>query len=144
MCALWLSSVRLFDPMDCGPPGSSVHGIFQARLLEWVAISSSSGSSWPRDQTCISCITGGFFITEPPEKPFPMNGTEQTKLFLSLVTVKSQEVKSSFWNGCWKSSNPQTLGFNSEIGGRREKQLTGWATVLPPQFKPPSQLIMWF
>ena len=40
--------------MDCSPPGSSVHGIFQARILEWVAISFSRGSSWPRDRTCIS------------------------------------------------------------------------------------------
>ena len=43
--------------MDCNPPGSSVHGIFQARILEWVAISSSRGSSWPRDCTHISCIS---------------------------------------------------------------------------------------
>ena len=42
--------------MDCSPPGSSVHGILQARILEWVGIPSSRGSSWPRDQTCISFI----------------------------------------------------------------------------------------
>jgi len=42
--------------MDGSPPGSSVHGIFQARILEWVAISYSRGSSRPRDQTHISCI----------------------------------------------------------------------------------------
>ena len=45
--------------MDCSPPASSVHGILQARILEWVAISYCTGSSWPRDQTrvpCISCI----------------------------------------------------------------------------------------
>ena len=43
--------------MDCNPPGTSAHGIFQARLLQWVmAISFSWGSSQPRDQTCISCI----------------------------------------------------------------------------------------
>ena len=42
--------------MDCSPPGSSAHGILQARILEWVAISSSRGSSRPRDQTCVSCI----------------------------------------------------------------------------------------
>ena len=41
---------------DCSPPGSSVHGILQARILEWVAISFSRGSSRPRDRTCISCI----------------------------------------------------------------------------------------
>ena len=42
--------------MDCSPPGSSVHGIFEARILEQVAISFSRGSSRPRDQTCVSCI----------------------------------------------------------------------------------------
>ena len=44
-------------PMDCSPPGSSVQGIFQIRILEWVAISFSRGSSWPRDWTHISCIS---------------------------------------------------------------------------------------
>ena len=48
--------------MDFSPPGSSVHGIFQARILEWVAISSSRGASWPRDQTYISHIAGWFFV----------------------------------------------------------------------------------
>ena len=46
----------LCDPMDCSLPGSSVHGIFQARILEWVAIPFSRGSSQPRDQTYVSCI----------------------------------------------------------------------------------------
>ena len=43
------------DPTDCSPPGSSVHGILQARTLEWGAVSSSRGSSRPRGQTCIPC-----------------------------------------------------------------------------------------
>ena len=47
--------------MDCSLPGSSVHGILQARILEWVAISFSRGSSWPRDRTPVSCIAGRFF-----------------------------------------------------------------------------------
>ena len=51
----------LCDPMDCSPPGSSVHGIFQARILEWVAISFSMESSWPRLWTWVSCITGRLF-----------------------------------------------------------------------------------
>ena len=51
----------LCDPRDCSPPGSSVHEILQARILEWVAIPFSRGSSWPRDWTLISCITGRFF-----------------------------------------------------------------------------------
>ena len=53
--------------MDCSPPGFSVHEISQARILEWVAISFSRGSSWPRDQTHIFCF--GFFTTDPPAKP---------------------------------------------------------------------------
>ena len=52
----WKTVVWLFfDPMDCSPPGSSVHGISQARIQEWVAISFSRGSSWPREQTHVSC-----------------------------------------------------------------------------------------
>ena len=52
----------LCDPVDCSPPGFSVHGIPQARILEWVATSFSRGSSPPRDRTCVSCIG-------PPGKP---------------------------------------------------------------------------
>ena len=50
----------LCNPMDCSLPGSSVHGNLQARILEWVAISFSKGSSQPWDQMQIPCITGGF------------------------------------------------------------------------------------
>ena len=59
-------------PMDCSPPGSSVHGILQARILEQVASSFSRASFQSRDQTCISCIpyiAGRFFTAEPLEKP---------------------------------------------------------------------------
>ena len=51
----------LCDPVDCSPPGSSVHGIFQARILAWVAISFSRGSSRPGDWTRVSCIAGRLF-----------------------------------------------------------------------------------
>ena len=63
------SCPTLCDPMDCSPPGSSVHGILQAGILEWVAISCSRGSSWPRDRTRVSYTAGRFFTTEPPGKP---------------------------------------------------------------------------
>ena len=55
--------------MACSPPGPSVHGTLQARILEWVAMPSSRGFSQPRDQTQVSCIAGRFFTTEPPGKP---------------------------------------------------------------------------
>ena len=61
LCLVAGSGLTLRDPMDCSPPGSSVHGILQGRVLEWVSMPSSSGSSWPRDRTQISHITGGFF-----------------------------------------------------------------------------------
>ena len=56
------SCPTLCDPMDCSLPGSSVHGIFQARVLEWVAISFSRESSQPRDWTRVSHIAGRRFI----------------------------------------------------------------------------------
>ena len=63
-CVCMLSQVQLCHPMDCSLPASFVYGITQARILEWVAISSFRGSSWPRDQThlsCVSCIADIFF-----------------------------------------------------------------------------------
>ena len=70
-CVVYLlNHVQLFcDPMDYSPPGSSVHGISQARILEWVAISFFKGSSQLRDQTHVSCLADRFFTTEPPGKP---------------------------------------------------------------------------
>ena len=72
------SSVQVLSCFDCvwlfvtfwtvAPPGSSVHGILQARTLEWVATPSSRGPSQPRDRTwvsCVFCIAGGFFTTKP-------------------------------------------------------------------------------
>ena len=56
-----LSRLGLCDPMDCSPPGSSVHGILQARKLEWAAIPFPRGSSQTRDQPWVSLIAGRFF-----------------------------------------------------------------------------------
>ena len=62
----------LFDPMDCSPPGSPVHGVLQARILEWVAIPFSWWSSWPSNQTWNSRITGRFFtVWATREAPYP-------------------------------------------------------------------------
>ena len=61
------SCLTLSDPMDCRPPGSSVHGILQARKLEWVAILFSRGSSWPRDWS--PTLQADSLPCEPPGKP---------------------------------------------------------------------------
>ena len=71
------------------PPGTSVRGISQARILEWVAISSSRGSSQPRDQTCISCIAGGFFYYW---------ATREVHLFNRIVLHISEN---QCVTGCW-------------------------------------------
>ena len=57
LCSVIQLCPTLCGPMDCSPPGSSVHRIFQARILEWVAFSYFRGSSRPREQTCVSCIS---------------------------------------------------------------------------------------
>ena len=62
MCTCTLvTQLTLWDPVDCSPPGFSVHGILQARILEWIAILFSRGTSQPRDQILVSCITDRFF-----------------------------------------------------------------------------------
>ena len=76
----------LWGPIDCSPPGSSVHGIFQARILAWVAIFSSKGSSQLRDQNLVSCIADGFSTPEPLRKP----------LDISDIFLK--------WKGLWLAS----------------------------------------
>ena len=72
----------LCDPMDCSPPGSSVHGILQARILEWGAISSSRGSSRPRNRTQISCMAGKFFA---------IRATRQVKFILKMSNMGIQK-----------------------------------------------------
>ena len=55
----------LWDSMDCSLPASSVHGIFQAKILEWGSISFSRRSSWPKDRIWVFCLAGEFFTIEP-------------------------------------------------------------------------------
>ena len=80
-CATWEAQVNVWvvsvvqlcltlcDPVDCGPPGPSVHGILQARLLEWIVIPFARGSFWPRDQTRVSFTAGRFFTVWAAGKP---------------------------------------------------------------------------
>ena len=73
--------------MDCCPPGSFVHGIFQARLLEWVAISFSRGYSQPRDQTGSPELQADSLQTEPLGKP---TGPREAGLIYSHLTKLTQ------------------------------------------------------
>ena len=80
--------VRLCDPMDCSLPGSSVHGTLQARILEWVAMSSSRRSFWFRDQTCVYCTAGRFFTIESLRKPI---------IFLGILESGNLVVAAASW-----------------------------------------------
>ena len=93
------SCLILYDPMDYSLPGSSVHAILQARTLEWVAISSSRGSSQSRDWTCISyvsCIAGRFFTAESSGKPFHTAWAVKCPLYVfsvSCLILKDVEIR---------------------------------------------------
>ena len=96
------SYLTLCDPMDCSPPGSSVHGILQARILEWVSMPSSRGSSWPRDRTCI-CLpllhcrhilypVSYLGSPIPPQSPF----NDFTFHFLQILVLRKQLLPCDF------------------------------------------------
>ena len=73
------SCLTLCDPVDCSLPGFSAHGISQARVLEWVVISFSRGSSQPRDQIQVSSIVGGHFTIWAAGKPHSLTIWQQIK-----------------------------------------------------------------
>ena len=81
--------------MDYSLPGSSVHGLLQARMLEWVAIPFSGESSQPRDQTPVSCIKADSSLSEPPEKCV-MQSTEFPVSYTSLIMKTHQSLTSQY------------------------------------------------
>ena len=103
VCSVTQSCPTLCDPTDCSLPGSSVHRIFQARILEQVAISYSRGSSQPRDQTCISCISciGGWILYHL--------GSLKVSLLLTITNVTTRRVLSTHpWHQSTWCLNSQT------------------------------------
>ena len=83
-CLVSQSCLTLLWPF-CSPPGSSVYGILQARILEWVAISFSKGSSWPRDWTHITGLSGGFLPLSRLGSPYARLYWWTFKLFLIFL-----------------------------------------------------------
>ena len=86
--------------MDFSPPGSSVHGILQARILQWVAISFSSGSSRPRDKTWVSYITGRFFTN------WATREVQRTKAFSILLLSDTHNNNHPIWIRYLKMKRP--------------------------------------
>ena len=118
------SCLTLCDPVDCSPPGSSVHGILQASVLEWVAISFSRGSSQPRDRTRVSCIADRCFILwATREVPIPATakpkagggpGINGLVLLETKVGIGCEGTSGSgWWNQRVRVESPRAL--NAEL-----------------------------
>ena len=119
-CLVAKSCLTLLDPMEYSPPGASVHGILQARIVEWAANSFSRGSSRPRGQTCVSCIGRQIFFfltTEPPGKPLP------TRFLVYFKGCKSGTIR-------WKRQREQDVW----EGPKSPHPLCSRPLTKPPQF----------
>ena len=85
------SCPTLCDPVDCSPPGSSIHGILQARILEWVAVPFSSGSSWPRiEPRCLALQADSLPSAPPGKQSITLVGTKQSKGLLGESCAHGQ------------------------------------------------------
>ena len=84
------SCPTLCDPIDCSLPGSLAHGIFQARVLECVAISFSKGSSWPRDQTQVSHVAGRHFTYLSHQRSWKREDIEACNSCWSIVVLENR------------------------------------------------------
>ena len=120
------------NPMDCSLPGSSIHGILQGRILEWVAISLFRGSSRPRNGTSLSCTAGGIFtnwaIREALLKPFSsLDHWLRLLLFLMQafkIISTSRHASHEFWHAVFFYYHSvkifSNLSFNSLTQGYLE------------------------
>ena len=95
--SLCMLKSTLCNPMDCSLPGSSVHGNFQARILEWVASFFFRESSWPRDWTQVSCITGRFFTDWAIREALPLWFPSKKHSMEVGWEVMMQQRNSSWW-----------------------------------------------
>ena len=117
-----LSRVQtLCNPVDCSLLGSSIHGIFQAGILQWVAISFSRRSSQPRDWTWVSCIVGRCFTIWATREVIMIRArwAKDKVLWLKTKVLWIQETEISYiwgyyWNSSYQNSDERQCGFISE------------------------------
>ena len=149
--------------MDCSPPGSSVHGILQARTLEWVAISFSRGSLQPWDRTRVSCTTSRFFtawdtrysvancVSWVPRlilldwrTNWTYEGALGTELIYRGLTVhlKKDLGHCEWWCGVWSATSRENQGSQKQVPGAGPAQPGGqkFSGHIPPPLHPPAFL----
>ena len=144
------SCLTLCDPMDCSPPGSSVHGILQARILEWVAISFSRGSSQARDRTQVSRIAGRRFnlwATREAQKKVKVKSLSRVQLFVTPWIAAHQAPLSmgfsmqEYWSGLPFPSpgdlpdpgiKPRSRALQPDAGSQ---QMTAYQTMWPLTYR---------
>ena len=127
--------------MDCSQQGSSVHGIFQARILEWVSIFFTRGSFWSRDRTHISCLVGEFFTTELPGKPpkgcvIEWKSLSCVQLFMTSRSIDrwvllSMEFSTEYFSEMDISSATRKTPlkeWSEQVQGKRKEKKNGAAT----------------
>ena len=101
--------------MDCSPPGSSVHGILQASILEWVAISLSTGSSWPRDQTRSSALQADALTSDSPGNTFLFNLANDKKIHLPQFPRESRNIPPYCLFGSIRISLPSVKNLEKQL-----------------------------
>ena len=126
-CLVTVMSNSFETPMDYSPPGCSVHGISQARILKWVATSFSRGSSQPRGWTLVSCFAGGFFTSEPLGKSL-WNSCFTKNWFSETRVSKKGNLKRSLAN--------QQIPTSKSGLGLRGSEGSDYVTVTPLPLEP--------
>ena len=117
-----LGHVRLWDPMDCSLSGPSVHGILQARILEWVAIPFFRASTRPRDWIQVSCIARRFFTVWATKEVYNVINLLKLSLVLDITVPFSKERnssrnKSGMQDSLWRSYLPNTICARTVVEG---------------------------
>ena len=126
------SCLTLCSPLDCRLPGSSVHGIVLARILEWVPISFSKGSSRPRDQTWVSCTAGRYFTTKPPRKPESESEVAQSSP--TLCNPMDCNLSGSSVHGIFQAIVLEWIAISFSSGSSRPRDRTQVSCIVDRRF----------